>query len=247
MNLVLRRLFFGVIATITVNGAVLAGPPYATDDPEPTDYRHFEIYAFAAGTVTRDGHEGEGGIDFNYGGTKNLQLTVVLPFAYDAPRHRGTIGGIGNIEFAAKYRFLHQDDIGWDVSVFPRVFLPSLSAHVGDRHASFLLPIWAQKDFGAWSTFGGGGCALNNGKDSKNYCQMGWALTRKVLPELTLGAEIYHQTADTHGGKASTGLSAGATYDLTENYHLMASLGPGIQNATETDRYSWYVALQTTF
>ena len=39
-----------------------------TDDPEPTDYRHFEIYTFTQGTAARDGASGEGGIDFNYGG-----------------------------------------------------------------------------------------------------------------------------------------------------------------------------------
>ncbi|MGN6517588.1 MAG: transporter [Rhizomicrobium sp.] len=227
--------------------AALAGPPYVTDDPEPTPLGQCEIYAFGAGTATRDGHEGETGIDFNYGGAEDLQLTAVLPLAYDTPRHQGTAGCIGNIELAAKYKFLHQDDFGWDVSVFPRVFLPRLSAHVGEKPASLLLPVWVEKDFGDWSTFGGGGCALNNGGGAKDYCQAGWALTRKVLPELMLGAEIYHQTADTHGGKASTGLGVGATYDLSENYHLMASFGPGIQNAAETNRYSWYAALLTTF
>jgi hypothetical protein len=227
--------------------AALAGPPYVTDDPETTPTGHFEIYAFGGGTMTRGGHEGETGIDFNYGGAEDLQLTAVLPLAYETPSHHGTRAGIGNIELAAKYLFLHEDDVGWDVSVFPRLFLPSLSAHVGDKHVSFLLPLWVGRDFGDWSTFGGGGCALNNGEDSKNYCQAGWALTRKVLPGLTLGAEIYHQTADTHGGKASTGLGFGATYDLSENYHLMASYGPGIQNAAETDRRSWYAALLMTF
>lgn len=227
--------------------AALAGPPYVTDDPDPTPYGHFEIYAFSAGTATRDGREGETGIDFNYGGAEDLQLTAVLPLAYETPRRRGTLAGVGNIELAAKFRFLHQEDFGWDVSVFPRVFLPSLSAHVGNKHISFLLPLWVGKDFGNWSTFGGGGCALNNGEGSKNYCQAGWALTRKVLPELTLGAEIYHQTADTQGGKASTGLGFGATYDLSDNYHLMASYGPGIQNAAETNRRSWYAALLMTF
>jgi len=239
-------------ATLTIGlglgaSAALAGPPYVTDDPEPTERGHFEIYTFAGGTTTRDGREGEGGIDFNYGGAEDLQLTAVLPLAYETPRREGTVGGIGNIELAAKYKFLHQDDFGWDVSVFPRVFLPSLSAHVGDKQASFLLPFWAERDFGDWSTFGGGGCALNNGADAKNYCQVGWALTRKVLPTLTLGAEIYHQTADTKGGKDATGVGIGAVYDLSINYHLMASIGPGIQNAPETNRYSWYVALLTTF
>lgn len=56
-----------------------AGPPYLTDDPEPTDVHHYEIYAFGSGTSERDGMDGEAGIDFNYGGAKNLQLTAILP------------------------------------------------------------------------------------------------------------------------------------------------------------------------
>lgn len=190
---------------------------------------------------------GESGIDFNYGGAENLQLTAVVPLAFDAPANGPLVMGIGNIELATKYKFLHQEDAGWDVAVFPRVFLPSVSDHVGEQHAAFLLPFWAEKDWGHWSTFGGGGCALNNGGGSKDYCLAGWALTRKLASDFTLGAEIYHQTADVRGGRDSTALGLGATYDLSDIYHLMASYGPGIQNAAATDRYSWYVALLTTF
>jgi hypothetical protein len=228
-------------------GPAFAGPPYVTDDPEPTDYRHFEIYAFTAGTATRDGTGGEAGIDFNYGGAPDLQLTAVLPLEYDSPADAGAVAGIGNIELAAKYRFLHQDDFGWDVAVFPRVFLPSASHDIGDRHASFLLPVWVEKDFGKWSTFGGGGCALDNGGGARDYCLAGWAVTREIAPALHVGAEVYRQSADTRGGRASAGLGAGATYDLSENYHLMASFGPGIENAAQTNRYSWYVATLFTF
>ncbi|HEY2034180.1 MAG TPA: transporter [Rhizomicrobium sp.] len=227
--------------------AAHAGPPYLTDDPEPTDNGHFETYAFDSGTSARDGAGGQTGIDFNYGGAENLQLTAVLPLDYDAPKHHGIVSGIGNIELAAKYKFLHQEDIGWDVAVFPRLFLPSASSRVGDHHASLLLPVWIGRNFGNWDTFGGGGCALNKGGGSKDYCLVGWVLTRQVLPELNIGAEIYHQTADTRGGKATTGVGIGAVYDLSINYHLMASWGPGIQNAAETNRYSWYAALQMTF
>jgi hypothetical protein len=234
---------FAFLFTMLASSAALAGPPYFSDDPGPTDLGRFEIYTFASGTATRDGTSGAGGIDFNYGGAPDLQLTAVVPLEYES----GGATGIGNIELAAKYRFLHQDDFGWDVAVFPRVFLPSASGNVGDRRASFLLPIWAEKDFGKWSTFGGGGCALNNGGGSRDYCQVGWALTREVLPALHLGAEIYHQTADTRGGRATTGLGAGAVYDLSEHYHLMASIGPGIESAAETDRCSWYTAMLFTF
>jgi hypothetical protein len=225
----------------------LAGPPYVTDDPEPTDYGHFEIYAFTGGTNTRDGTGGEAGIDFNYGGAPDLQLTMVLPAEYDSPAQGPAVAGLGNVELAAKYRFLHQEDFGWDVAIFPRIFLPSASPLVGDRHGSLLLPIWVGRDFGKWSTFGGGGCALNNGGGSQDYCLMGWALTRAFTPALHVGAEIYHQTADTRGGRATTGINVGATYDLSENFHLMATFGPGIQNAAETNRYSWYTAILFTF
>ena len=238
-----------LLATLVLSlpALALAGPPYVTDDPEPTDYQHFEIYAFAAGTNTRDGTGGAGGIDFNYGGAPDLQFTMVLPLEFDSPVGEPTVAGPGNVELAAKYRFLHQDDFGWDVAIFPRVFLPSASPLVGDRHISLLLPIWAGKDFSDWSTFGGGGCAFNNSGSSKDYCLIGWVLTRTITPALHIGAEVYHQTADTRGGRATTGIDAGATYDLSENYHLMASFGPGIQNATEANRTSWYTALLFTF
>src|SRR5690242_1895451 len=62
-----------------------AGPPFLSDDPEPTDYTHFEIYAFANGTIAQDGSDGEGGIDFNYGATPDLQLSAVIPAGYSKP------------------------------------------------------------------------------------------------------------------------------------------------------------------
>jgi len=38
-----------------------AAPPYVTDDPEPTDEGHYEIYAFTAGTTTKDDTSGQWG------------------------------------------------------------------------------------------------------------------------------------------------------------------------------------------
>ncbi|MDR3527453.1 MAG: transporter [Rhizomicrobium sp.] len=225
----------------------LAGPPFVTDDPQPTDAGHFEIYAFAQGAGGQDGAGASFGIDFNYGAAPDLQLTAVLPIETDMPKQGPSVSGLGNIELAAKYKFLHQEDFGWDVAVFPRVFLPSASKAVGDQHASLLLPLWAGRDWGQWSTFGGGGCVLNRGGDAQDYCLAGWALTRHVLPNLTLGAELVHQSADVKGGRASTGAGAGLIYDFNENLHLLAYAGPGLQNTAETQKYSWYSSLLFTF
>ncbi len=237
----------GLLCASVVATTAFAGPPYVTDDPEPTDTGHFEIYTYGAGTNTVGGTDGEAGLDFNYGILPNTQLSITLPVAYDAAAGGPTIGGFGNVELGVKYRFLHQDDIGLDVSVFPRVFFPSASHRLGEQHASFFLPLWIEKDIGSWSAFGGGGCLVNHGGDSKNFCLMGAATTYQVLPKLQLGAEVFHQTADTFGGQASTGLGFGARYDFTELLHLVASAGPGIENAAETNRHSWYAALLFTF
>ena len=38
--------------------AALAGPPFLTDDPAPTDNQHYEVYGFANGTAGKDGTGG---------------------------------------------------------------------------------------------------------------------------------------------------------------------------------------------
>ena len=223
-----------------------AGPPYLTDDPEPTDYRHYEIYAFTDGVHNRDGTAGDVGIDFNYGGGPDLQLTAVLPIEFDRSRAGGSPAALGNIQFAAKYRFRHQRDSGWDVALFPRVFLPSASSSVGERHAYLQLPLWFGRDFGHWSTFGGGGCEFNQAGNSRNSCFAGWVLTRQVLPTLQVGAEIFHQSADAIDQLDKTVLGAGVRRDLGEHAHLLAYASRGIQNRESGHQYAWYAAVLFT-
>lgn len=243
----LRRFIATVVAGLGAGAVAFAGPPFVTDDPEPTDEGHYEVYAFAQGSGARDGTSASFGIDFNYGAASDWQLTAVVPIELDSPVSGPDVAGIGNIELAAKYKFLHQEDVGWDVAVFPRVFLPSASAQVGDKQFSLLLPLWAGRDWGNWSTFGGGGCVLHRGGDAQDYCLAGWALTRRLLPNLTVGAEAVYQGADSKGGRVFTGAGAGLIYDVSENLHLLAYAGPGLQNAAENGRYSWYSSVLFTF
>ena len=225
----------------------IAGPPYVSDDPEPTDEKQFEIYAFASGTRARAGADGVIGMDFNYGAARDLQLTAVVPLGWNAPRGGPITFGLANVELAAKYRFLHQQDFGVDVAFFPRIILPAGTPEVGERHVSYLLPFWVERTRGAWSTFGGAGCTIKRGEESRSFCQMGWALTNQMTPRLEIGTEVYHESPDTRDGLPSTGIGLGAIYDLSDTYHLLGSIGPGIQNAGETSQAGWYVAFLSTF
>lgn len=245
--MVFTRLALVSVLVLCAFAGAQAGPPFVSDDPQPTDYGHFEIYAFAQGSTARDGVGSSYGIDFNYGALPDLQLTVVLPIEVSSPAGAPTLVGLGNVELAAKYKFLHQEDVGWDVAIFPRLFLPSASHAVGEDHASLLLPLWLGRNWGDWSTFGGGGCVINRGGDSQDYCLMGWALMRRILPDLQIGAEIVHQGADSKGGRVSTGMGAGLIYDVNDNVHLLAYAGPGLQNTAETARYTWYSSFLFTF
>lgn len=228
-------------------GVVHAGPPYVSDDPEPTDRGHYEIYLYTEGVSAHSGVSGDSGIDFNYGAGDDLQLTAVVPVEYERPEDARSVTGVGNIELAAKYRFLHKADTGWDVAVFPRVLLPSASERVGDKHVSLFLPLWVERDWDEWSTFGGAGCALNHGRESRNFCLAGWALAHQFTPQLQLGAELVHQGADTRDARAFTRIGFGLHYDLNENYHLLMSAGPGLEHTAETGRYAWYAALLLTY
>jgi hypothetical protein len=223
-----------------------AGPPYATDDPQPTPAGHYEVFFFTAGAHALDGHSGVAGIDFNYGAAPDLQLTAVLPVEWEDRTGAASARGIAGIELAAKYRFLHQADAGLDVGLFPRLILPAVSHSVGARRAALLLPLWLQRSGEDWAVFGGGGCELHRGGDARDFCMAGLAVTRQLGPRLQLGVELHHDTADARGAQASTGLGCGAIYDLGERWHLLASIGPGIQNRATTDRTQWYAAVLLT-
>ncbi len=231
---------------LCVASPACAGPPFLTDDPTTTDYRGYEILLFAAGAHGHDGDSGDVGVDFNYGAGRDLQLTVAAPLSFDRPRNGDFVSGVGTIEIAAKARVLHQEEFGWDVAVFPRLFVPT-GTDLSDDHASLLLPVWIGHDEDNWSTFGGGGCALNRGGDSRDYCVAGWAFTRQVTPNLQLGAELFHETADIEGGRASTLLGLGATYDINDTVHFLVWGGAGLQNTAETGDGAWYTSVLFTF
>jgi len=229
----------------------LAGPPFRTDDPEPVEQGHWEVYGFSAGThVDGDTSAVLPGLEVNYGAAPNLQLHIIVPWAYDNPSASSRKSGLGDTELGAKYRFIDEDENGWrpQVGIFPLVELPtgSSSRGLGEGHTRIFLPVWVQKSFGEWTTYGGGGFWRNPGEGNKDYRFYGWLLQRKVSEKLTLGGELFYQTADTVGGHASSGFNLGSIYDFSESHHLLFSLGRGIKEATTTNEFSYYIAYQWT-
>jgi hypothetical protein len=233
----------GICLALGLAGTVAAGPPYVTDDAEPTAPGKWEIYVFGAGSHVTGETDGAGGLDFNYGGAKDLQLTWVVPFEY-ARAGGSTTTQFGDVELAAKMKFLHQDGFGADVAFFPRVFLPTAPRHGAPKQAALLLPLWVGREAGDWSVFGGGGYVINPGDGNQDFWQGGIAATRQVGERWNLGGEVYGQSADAAGGKSFAGVNLGLVYKLTEHWSLLASGGPGVHNAEEGGLYDFYLSLK---
>jgi hypothetical protein len=206
-----------------------AGPPYVTDDPQPTEPGHWEIFTFAAAEGAHHGWDGELGIDLNYGAAQDLQLSASFALKHS---HEGassparTRSGAGDIDLGVKYRFLHQEKNGIDMSVFPHLVLPTARRQFGTGRVRAFIPVWAQKDLGQWSVFGGGGYTINPGAGNRDFWQGGFAVNRAVGDRLSLGGEIVIEGADEAGARSTAGIDFGATYKVGGPFALLFSGGP---------------------
>ena len=220
---------FRIFAAVLLAGSAwcahpaVAGPPFQTDDPEPTETGHWELYAPAADIEGRgEEFSGAAGIELNYGAAPDLQLTVGIEAGYSHSA-AGWQWGAGDLAVSAKYRFYHDEAAGIQIAAFPGINLPTATNGQGAGRVTALLPVWVQKDSGPWSVFGGGGYAINPGPGNRDYWTGGVALTRQVTPRLLIGIEADRRGADTLGGNGATSLGIGAIYHLGGNLRLLAS------------------------
>lgn len=243
------------LAVLMVSEALLiarpvwAGPPFRTDDPEPVPYRHGEVYLFSTGTATAGGTTGVGpAVEANYGILPDTMVHLVVPMAFDFPSGAASHSGIGDIELGVKYRFVHQTGGVPDIGIFPLVELPTGNDEngLGNGRAQYFLPLWLQKDFGEWSVYGGGGYWINPGPGNRNFGFTGIVVQRQITEKTFLGTEIFHQTAATAGGKATTAFNLGGGVGLVGNLQFLFTVGSGLQN-NSTDRINWYAALYYSF
>jgi hypothetical protein len=225
-----RRRAFSVIAagilTFLNLSRALAGPPFVTDDPVPTDYRDWEIYAGVQYENATDGDTPFGApfLELNYGAMPNVQVSM------------STALGDDGTQFGIKTRFVHEAG-GWpQISFYPSVSFPTAA---GD-HAVTFLPLWLQKSSGAWTAFGGGGVYLNRGPGERDYTLFGLALERTLASHVTVGAEIYHQSADAIGGTDTTAANLGAIAPLGRYHAILFSAGRGLHGNDAFSAYASY-------
>ena len=231
MRVALIALFFAFATS-----RAFAGPPYVTDDPEPTEYRHWEIYSGfqfendGAGTTSASVPFAE----FNYGAMPNVQTSIAMQLNVDdtGPAHRG----YGGTEFGIKTRFVQETSTRPQISFYPSVEMPALAG----AHAVTLLPLWLQKSSGPWTAFGGAGEYFNSNPGMRDSTFVGGALERTLSPGTTVGAELYHQSADTIGAADTTAANVGMIAQVGTYHAILFSVGRALHGSTTFQAYASY-------
>ncbi len=198
------------------------------------------------GTHNRDGWSGTAPhVEVNYGALPNVQLHAIVPLAYAMPDAGKSAYGIGDTELGIKFRFVQEGNWVPQVGTFPFLEVPtgSEASGLGNGSAQVYLPLWLQKSFNQWTTYGGGGYWFDTRQRDRHWWYVGWLIQREVVEGFSLGVEAFHSTPHGPGTERDTRFNIGSVVDLSEEHHFLLSAGRGFSGP---NLFQYYVAYQAT-
>ncbi len=206
-----------------------------TDDPGTPGDGHWEINT----ALTTEHRSGERAtemplLDINYGIGDRLQLK------YEASWLRvsgdgGSHDGLSNSLAGVKWRFYDAGEKAWQISTYPQIGFNNPGSHsnergLADRGTSLLLPFEVMKDFGPFSFNTDFGIVRHSGETEWFG---GVALGREVSKGVELAAEL-HWEAGARFHDTELVANAGARFELSEKFTLLASIGRDLHDHRET-------------
>jgi hypothetical protein len=248
----LRATYTVALGVLFASATAHAGPPFQTDDPDPVEFRHFEMYAFELSDGTTQGGTtlAAPAYEVNYGVVPNVQLHLILPFttvfAPDGPNQRG----FGDTELGVKLRIFKETKSSPEVGIFPFFEFPSgnVDKGLGVGKTWYRMPLWLQKSWGPedrqWTSYGGGGEVVNSAagyaNGYKDYPFSGLLVQRQLTKKLTLGTELFGHGAEGEAAtstRASTMLDLGGIYEFKPGFDLLFAAGRSVYGQPETYTY----------
>ncbi len=241
----LPRLLFLLVFLLLPVRRLWAGPPFITDDPVPVPYQHWEYYLSTIGTSAPGQFLFTGPhMEVNYGAAPGLQLHILAPvLTWAGGGGQPVQVGYGDTELGFKLSLVNLKSRKFEIGTFPLVELPTGNAArgLGAEHTQVFVPLWIQKTSSneRWTTYGGAGWWRNPGAGNRNWVYTGWEMQRNTGFGF-LGGEAYTSTANTIGGKASTGFQLGGQIDFSKLQHFIFAAGHTFTGAPTTTWYAGY-------
>lgn len=235
----MRSLYVLLLLLVTMSRAV-AGPPYLTDDPVPADYRGYETYLF----VTTEENAGVStetdvpALEFNWGPLRNVQASITIPYTFLSVQSSPaslvpqgtpgmTVSGLGDAQLGVKYRFVQETPDRPQIAFYPSVEVPTGNKGngIGNGRTWYRFPVWLQKSWGKWTTYGGGGYAVNTAPGQTSFPFAGWLLQRDFSAAVSVGGELYYEGPQFVGDRHSTFYNFGSYVALSDGFGILFSLG----------------------
>jgi hypothetical protein len=228
-----------LILALCINCEIDAGPPFATDDPEPVEHKHWEYYI---SSINGWQHQSWSGtlphLEVNYGVVPEVQLHLLLPFNYSNGQGL-TNYGYASTEVGVKYRFVKETEGMPQIGVFPIMEIPTVkNSSFGNGKIQLYLPIWLQKTWGKLTTYGGAGYWINPGANNKNWLFTGWEAQYDISSFFTLGGELYYHSPTDTESAASIGFNIGGFANFSSKFHFIFSAGHSLKNSSIFTSYA---------
>ena len=131
-----------------------------TDDPFTPGNKVWEINAAYTEQLTSDEHlRSFPHVDFNYGLGERIQLKYETGWVFVGPSNGESVkSGLDDSLFGVKWRFLDQDKVGIDMSVYPQLQLEnptgSVERGIAQPGPNLFLPFEMASDFGKFKLIG---------------------------------------------------------------------------------------------
>jgi hypothetical protein len=209
-------------ALLALAGSAHAGHPLASDDTGTQGSGHWQLEANTDHARVRDAgttrREDMANAALTYGATKNLDVSINVPWlstgASGAPREHG----IGDTTVLAKWRFFDGAN-GWSLGLRPEATLPSGSQSKGldNGRPTAALTLISTYASGPWTWLANAGLAYNDNKAGER--KQLWAASAAMLfnanDHWTLAANVGANRAPSAGGGAERFGLLGAIYHVS--------------------------------
>lgn len=238
-----RYVIFILWACILFPITVLAGPPFHTDDPEPVEYHHWEFYLGSQITNADDGISGTAPqIEVNSGTFHEMQIHLIVPFFFNNTQPGNGGYGPGDIELGLKYRLVKETSFIPQIGIFPLIEIPTGNAtkKLGSGNVQLFFPLWLQKSWSAWTTYGGVGYLVNITSDPLNSWFIGWEGQRDFSKFITIGAEIFSIIFPSESSENEIAFNIGAIVNFSDTHHFLFSTGRDIVGPNNIFIYAAY-------
>lgn len=231
-------LSFG-LALLVLNEWAQAGPPFVTDDPEPPPPGGWEINVPFTIDRTPGATEMETPLfDINYG-LPNVQLKLEIPIELVQEHSSGPAAGVGDLLPGVKWRLLDNERAQFQLGTYPQVLVPTgdHARGLGEGRPAFLFPIVAQKSWDKWTLYGNIGYWWQTAPETRNYFYAGAVIEREINQRLTLGVELFGNSAIERTGRSDVAFNLGGTWKLNAHLNLLFSGGRDLLGDTTAMGY----------